>query len=268
MAAEAMIETILPTLSPLIAWLEGGGPSRNRTGVQGFAVLCVTTPPSGLGGGAGLSRAWLGRQVRPFALRARGPSCLDKRSFISSRMKSIGSAGGTDAPLPAGASPFERGFQRDARTPPGAEQIPVPRGKRPRRRRSGNVGAARGAELSPRSHEQRWLRLADLPLDPFVDIRHEGDGTYPAPRGHARTLLDATLEATDLVFVVPVYWYGLPALGEALSRSLERVDARAGRGFQSANGGKAAVGDHHRQRRDPRQRRTLARMPPADQPNI
>ena len=25
----------------------GGGPSRNRTGVQGFAVLCVTTPPSG-----------------------------------------------------------------------------------------------------------------------------------------------------------------------------------------------------------------------------
>ena len=27
----------------------GGGPSRNRTGVQGFAVLCVTTPPSGRG---------------------------------------------------------------------------------------------------------------------------------------------------------------------------------------------------------------------------
>jgi hypothetical protein len=28
-------------------FLKGGGPSRNRTGVQGFAVLCVTTPPSG-----------------------------------------------------------------------------------------------------------------------------------------------------------------------------------------------------------------------------
>ena len=27
-----------------------GGPSRNRTGVQGFAVLCVTTPPSGRSG--------------------------------------------------------------------------------------------------------------------------------------------------------------------------------------------------------------------------
>jgi hypothetical protein len=39
-----------------------GGPSRNRTGVQGFAVLCVTTPPSGLkvrmsGALAGGSRA-------------------------------------------------------------------------------------------------------------------------------------------------------------------------------------------------------------------
>ncbi len=28
-----------------------GGPSRNRTGVRGFAVLYVTTPPSGLGCG-------------------------------------------------------------------------------------------------------------------------------------------------------------------------------------------------------------------------
>src|SRR5207245_8051154 len=35
----------------------GGGPSRNRTGVQGFAVLCVTTPPSGRGGGRALAPA-------------------------------------------------------------------------------------------------------------------------------------------------------------------------------------------------------------------
>jgi hypothetical protein len=34
----------------------GGGPSRNRTGVQGFAVLCVTTPPSGLGVSGSLPR--------------------------------------------------------------------------------------------------------------------------------------------------------------------------------------------------------------------
>src|SRR6185369_12427397 len=41
----------------------GGGPSRNRTGVQGFAVLCVTTPPSGQGAGP-LWRACPDRQVR------------------------------------------------------------------------------------------------------------------------------------------------------------------------------------------------------------
>src|SRR6476646_5505579 len=64
-----MIETILPTRSPLIAWLEGGGPSRNRTGVQGFAVLCVTTPPSGLGWGAPFpSLAWPSSPT-PFALK-------------------------------------------------------------------------------------------------------------------------------------------------------------------------------------------------------
>ena len=38
------------------AWGEkagrGGGPSRNRTGVHGFAIRCVTTPPSGLAGEA------------------------------------------------------------------------------------------------------------------------------------------------------------------------------------------------------------------------
>src|SRR5687767_4032175 len=31
-----------------MAGSEGGGPSRNRTGVRGFAVPYVTTPPSGL----------------------------------------------------------------------------------------------------------------------------------------------------------------------------------------------------------------------------
>jgi multimeric flavodoxin WrbA len=70
--------------------------------------------------------------------------------------------------------------------------------------------ARHAADGLAKDHAQRWIRLAALPLDPFVDIRHESDGTYPEPQGHARSLLDATLEATDLVFVVPVYWYSLP----------------------------------------------------------
>ena len=36
-------------------------------------------------------------------------------------------------------------------------------------------------------------------------------GTYPLPEGHGRLLLDATLAATDLVLVAPVYWYSLPS---------------------------------------------------------
>ncbi|MER7751006.1 NAD(P)H-dependent oxidoreductase [Kitasatospora sp. NPDC097643] len=67
------------------------------------------------------------------------------------------------------------------------------------------------AEASlPAGAEQRWLRLTEHPLPPFQDLRHTGDGRYPEPVGHERTLLDATLAATDLVFVAPLYWYSLP----------------------------------------------------------
>jgi multimeric flavodoxin WrbA len=67
--------------------------------------------------------------------------------------------------------------------------------------------AARGLAADA---ETRWLRLSELPLEPFLDVRH-GGGSYAAPQGPARTLLEATLWATDLVFAAPTYWYGLPA---------------------------------------------------------
>ncbi|MFG3225184.1 flavodoxin family protein [Kitasatospora sp. NPDC048194] len=67
------------------------------------------------------------------------------------------------------------------------------------------------AEASlPPGAEQQWLRLADHPLPPFQDLRHTGDGGYPEPAGHERLLLEATIAATDLVFVAPLYWYSLP----------------------------------------------------------
>ena len=70
--------------------------------------------------------------------------------------------------------------------------------------------AQRAAKHLPEGASQVWVRLNDLPLPPFVDIRHSL-GAYPEPVGHARMLLEATLNATDLVFVAPVYWYSLPA---------------------------------------------------------
>jgi multimeric flavodoxin WrbA len=79
-------------------------------------------------------------------------------------------------------------------------------------REEGNTEAlARAAAAAlPAGVEQRWLRLAELPLPPFVDIRHAG-GVYPQPQGHEATLAEATLWATDLVVVSPVYWYSLSA---------------------------------------------------------
>ena len=58
---------------------------------------------------------------------------------------------------------------------------------------------------------QRWLRLDDLLLPPFRDIRHDGEGRYPVPEGDEKLLLEATLAATDLVIASPVYWYSVSA---------------------------------------------------------
>ncbi len=70
---------------------------------------------------------------------------------------------------------------------------------------------ARAAAAALPSHvEQRWIRLSDKPLAPFRDIRHDTPN-YCTPEGNERTLVDATLWATDLVFVAPLYWYSLPA---------------------------------------------------------
>jgi NAD(P)H-dependent FMN reductase len=79
-------------------------------------------------------------------------------------------------------------------------------------RQNGNTEtlAQHAAKHLPEGASRVWLRLHDLPLPPFTDIRHSL-GVYPEPVGHARTLLEATLNATDLVFVAPVYWYSLPA---------------------------------------------------------
>ena len=71
--------------------------------------------------------------------------------------------------------------------------------------------ARRAASKLPGDIQQTWLRHADLPLPDFADIRHTGDGVYPMPEGNGRRLIDATLAATDIVFVAPVYWYSLPA---------------------------------------------------------
>ena len=61
-----------------------GGPSRNRTGVQGFAVLCVTTPPSGLGVG--------GRKCAAFDAKSSAAMFADPKIIAHGRGKPLGVA--------------------------------------------------------------------------------------------------------------------------------------------------------------------------------
>jgi hypothetical protein len=63
------------------------------------------------------------------------------------------------------------------------------------------------ARSLPATDEQRWLHLIDHPLPPFLDTRHSTG--YAAPEGNAQLLANATLAATDLVIVTPVYWYSV-----------------------------------------------------------
>ncbi|MDB5235517.1 MAG: flavodoxin [Hymenobacter sp.] len=64
----------------------------------------------------------------------------------------------------------------------------------------------------PASIEQRWVHLLDFPLPDFVDLRHHGG--YAEPTGNAQLLLDATLAASDIVLVAPLYLYSLPAIAK------------------------------------------------------
>ena len=70
--------------------------------------------------------------------------------------------------------------------------------------------ARQAAAALPQEAGQTWLQLAQMTLPPFVDQRHTS-GTYAPPQADMKTLLDATLAATDIVFVAPVYWYSIPA---------------------------------------------------------
>ncbi|MEV0644926.1 NAD(P)H-dependent oxidoreductase [Phytomonospora sp. NPDC050363] len=67
------------------------------------------------------------------------------------------------------------------------------------------------AEDLPAGAEQTWLDLEELRLPDFVDSRHAAGNAYVWPSGAEETLLKATLAATDLVIVSPLYWYSVSA---------------------------------------------------------
>lgn len=81
-------------------------------------------------------------------------------------------------------------------------------------RRDGNAEtlARHAAAALPAGTAQTWLALDEHPLPLFADLRHADAAPWtPEIAGPARTLLEHTLAATDLVIVSPVYWYSLSA---------------------------------------------------------
>lgn len=67
--------------------------------------------------------------------------------------------------------------------------------------------ARRAAAALPADVEQRWIPLDDVPLPAFRDLRHPRGTPRPQPTGPEAMMLDATLRATDIVLVTPLYWY-------------------------------------------------------------
>ena len=100
--------------------------------------------------------------------------------------------------------------------------------------------ARHAASFLPRETAQQWVSLADHPLPPFVDLRHidREQAGYPMPQGAGRYLLDATLAATDVVVVTPLYWYSLPATAKLWLDHWTSWLNRPELGFRSAMRGK------------------------------
>ncbi|MEI5102225.1 NAD(P)H-dependent oxidoreductase [Streptomyces sp. PmtG] len=83
----------------------------------------------------------------------------------------------------------------------------------------------KAAEQLPADVEQRWLRLSEHPLPDFEDLRHDESGNRARPRpsgDNEALLLDATLDATDIVIASPLYWYSVSA---TVKRYLDYWDA-------------------------------------------
>jgi hypothetical protein len=71
--------------------------------------------------------------------------------------------------------------------------------------------ARHAARALPMSAKQSWIHLLDHRLPLFEDIRHHETRKYSIAWESERTLLDATLKATDIVIASPVYWYSISA---------------------------------------------------------
>ena len=74
--------------------------------------------------------------------------------------------------------------------------------------------ARHAAAALPDDVPRRWLNLNEFPLPAFEDVRHVAGVRYAELAGNERVLLDATMEASDLVVASPLYWYSVSAVAK------------------------------------------------------
>lgn len=92
---------------------------------------------------------------------------------------------------------------------PHVPHVPLPARQQPRRRQHRDPGPQGRRAALPRGRAA-LDRPRRAPLPDFEDLRHDSDHTRPTGDSTA-LLLDATLEATDIVIASPLYWYSLSA---------------------------------------------------------
>lgn len=111
-------------------------------------------------------------------------------------------------------------------------------------REGGNseILARHAAESLPKADARTWIRLRDVRLAPFADVRHQGHGRYPLPTGAAGELWEATRSATDVVVVSPLYWYSLSSEAKLYLDHWSGWLRVPGADFRSEMGGKTLWG--------------------------
>lgn len=101
--------------------------------------------------------------------------------------------------------------------------------------------ARAAAEQLPASADQRWLDLTRLHLPDYHDARHSSD-PWPTRQGDEALLWEATLAATDIVIVSPLYWYSVSSYAKRYLDYWSRWLATPDPGFKAKMAGRTLWG--------------------------
>ena len=100
--------------------------------------------------------------------------------------------------------------------------------------------ARAAAEQLPSDTDQQWLDLTELRLPDYFDGRH-ATGSWPED-SHESRLREATLAATDIVVVSPLYWYSVSSYAKRYLDYWSKWLSTPDPGFKARMGGRTLWG--------------------------